>query len=210
MKEIIKELKEHGLLRVIEDEVDIDLEIPHIAYVEIKKEDSKALLFTNPVSKRLNKKFDIPVLMNVFCCPKAVELFIGKADEIADEIESLLKMKPPEGFMGKIDMFKKLWKIKNTFPKKVKKAECQDVIIKEIDRIKAERIEKTYFININGKEFKFNVKISHIDDKIINIKPEYEDAKKIAEELKIPLRKVLKMLDNEISKSNDNNKRIMK
>jgi uncharacterized protein (TIGR00299 family) protein len=70
--------------------------------------------------------------------------------------------------------------------------------IKEIDRIKAERTEKTYFININGKEFKFNVKISYIDDKIINIKPEYEDAKKIAEELKIPLRKVLKMLDSEL------------
>ena len=48
------------------NELDIDLEIPHIAYVEIKKEDSKALLFTNPVSKRLNKKFDMPVLMNVF------------------------------------------------------------------------------------------------------------------------------------------------
>lgn len=70
--------------------------------------------------------------------------------------------------------------------------------IKEIDRIKAERTEKTHFININGKEFKFNVKISYIDDKIINIKPEYEDAKKIAEELKIPLRKVLKMLDSEL------------
>ena len=72
------------------------------------------------------------------------------------------------------------------------------VRIKKIDRITAERTEKTYFININGKEFKFNVKISCINDKIINIKPEYEDAKKIAEELNIPLRKVLKMLDKEI------------
>ncbi|AEH06164.1 nickel pincer cofactor biosynthesis protein LarC [Methanothermococcus okinawensis] len=73
------------------------------------------------------------------------------------------------------------------------------VRIKGIDRIKAERIKKTYFININGKEFKCDVKISSIDDKIINIKPEYEDAKKIAEELNIPLRKVLKILDNKIT-----------
>ena len=49
MKNAIELLKEHNLLKVIDEEVDIDLEIPHIAYIEVKKDDSKALLFTKPV-----------------------------------------------------------------------------------------------------------------------------------------------------------------
>ena len=95
MKEAIELLRNNDLLRVIDDELDIYLEIPHIAYVEVKKEDSKALLFTNVVDKKNNKKFDIPILMNVFCNEKAVKLFIGDGDKIGSEIESLLKMKPP-------------------------------------------------------------------------------------------------------------------
>ena len=129
MQEIINELKEHNLLRVIDEEVDIDLEIPHIAYVEIKKEDSKALLFTNPVSKRLNKKFDMPVLMNVFGSYEATELIFGKhPDDVASEIEELLHMKPPSGFMDKLSMLGKLFSLKNVFPKRLnKEGICQSI-----------------------------------------------------------------------------------
>jgi 4-hydroxy-3-polyprenylbenzoate decarboxylase len=121
MQEAIELLKENNLLRVIDKEVDIDLEIPHIAYIEVKKSDSCALLFTKPVSKRLNKKFDTPVLMNVFGSHKATNLFIGRdADEIASEIESLLKMKPPSTLAQKFGMFSQLFKLKNVFPKRLK------------------------------------------------------------------------------------------
>ncbi|MEA3354711.1 MAG: menaquinone biosynthesis decarboxylase [Campylobacterota bacterium] len=126
---VIKKLKQNDLLRVIDDELDIYLEIPHIAYIEVKKEDSKALLFTNAVDKKNNKKFDTPILMNVFCSPKAVELFIGDGDKVAAEISSLLKMKPPAGFMDKMAMFGKLFDLKSVFPKKLKgHGECQQVI----------------------------------------------------------------------------------
>ena len=129
MKEAIELLKKHNLLKIIDDELDIYLEIPHIAYVEVKKEDSKAILFTNPVDKKNNKKFDIPVLMNVFCNEEAVELFIGNGDKIGREIESLLKMKPPTTFSEKLSTFGKLFALKNTIPKKNKgKGECQQVI----------------------------------------------------------------------------------
>lgn len=129
MKEAIELLKKNDLLRVIDDELDIYLEIPHIAYVEVKKEDSKALLFTNVVDKKNNKKFDMPVLMNVFCNEKAVKLFIGDGDKIGSEIESLLKMKPPTTFSEKLSTFGKLFALKNTIPKKNKgKGECQQVI----------------------------------------------------------------------------------
>ena len=130
MIKAIQQLKEQNLLKVIEDEVDIDLEIPHIAYIEVKKPDSKAILFKNPVSKRLNKKFSTPVLTNLFGSQKATELFLGThPDNIADEIEALLKLKPPKTFMDKLGMLGKFFEIKNVFPKRLSsKGECQEIV----------------------------------------------------------------------------------
>jgi len=129
MKNAIKLLKENNLLKTIDDELDIYLEIPHIAYIEVKREDSKAILFTNVVDKKTGKKFDTPILMNVFCNEKAVKLFIGDGDKIGAEIQSLLKMKPPTTLGEKISTFSKLFSLKNTIPKKSKsKGECQQII----------------------------------------------------------------------------------
>ncbi len=133
MHRTIELLKKHNLLKVIDQEIDIDLEMAHIAYVEVKKEDSKALLFTNPVSKKLGKKFDIPVLMNVFGSYEATKLVFEKEpDDIAQKIEKLLHMKPPSGFMGKFEMFKELFSLKSVFPKRLKiQAPAQEIIYKE-------------------------------------------------------------------------------
>jgi 4-hydroxy-3-polyprenylbenzoate decarboxylase len=133
LQKAINLLKEHGLLRIIDQEVDIDLEIPHIAYVEVKKPDSKALLFTKPVSKRLNKSLDVPVLMNVFGSFEATKLIMGKEpDLIADQIQNLLHVKPPVGFMDKVGMFKELFSLKNVFPKRLNsKGLSQEIVFKE-------------------------------------------------------------------------------
>ncbi|MBT3280965.1 MAG: menaquinone biosynthesis decarboxylase [Campylobacteraceae bacterium] len=129
LEKTIELLKKHDLLKIIDEPLDINLEIPHIAYVEVKQEDSRAILFTNPIDKENDKTFDTPVLMNVFCSAKAVELLIGDANKIAGEIEELLKMKPPKGLSGKLEMFGKLFGLKNVPPKKLKyKGECQQVI----------------------------------------------------------------------------------
>ena len=132
MRNAIDLLKEKNLLRVINEEVDIDLEIPHIAYIEVKKENSKALLFTHPISKRLDKKYTTPVLMNVFGSHNATELFLGKgADVIAQEIEDLLHMKPPQSIGDKLGLFSKLFHLKNVFPKRLKKKGISQEVIKE-------------------------------------------------------------------------------
>lgn len=135
MEEILEELQKHNLLRIIDDELDIDLEIPHIAYIEVKKEDSKALVFTHPVSKRLNKKFDMPVVMNVFGSLLATEIIFDKhPDAIAAQIEGLLHMKPPSGFMDKFNMLGKLFSLKNVPPKRLsKQGVCQEVVYDEPD-----------------------------------------------------------------------------
>ncbi len=125
----IQLLKQHNLLKVIDEALDIYLEIPHVAYIEVKKTDSKALLFTNPIDKKTGKKFDTPVLMNVFCNDEAVKLFIGDGDKIGAEIEGLLKMKPPSGFMDKLSMFNQLFSLKSVFPKRLNgRGECQEII----------------------------------------------------------------------------------
>jgi 4-hydroxy-3-polyprenylbenzoate decarboxylase len=129
MNKTIELLKRHNQLRVIEDELDIYLEIPHIAYVEVKKPDSKALLFTNAVDKKSGKKYDTPILMNIFANYEIVKLLVGDVDAIADEIESLMKMKPPMSLMDKFGMLGKLFSLKNVFPKKLSsKGECQQII----------------------------------------------------------------------------------
>jgi len=130
MKKTIKLLKENSELRIIEEALDIYLEIPHLAYAEVKKDGGgKALLFTNVINKKSGKIFTEPVLMNIFGSYKRCELLFGRTIEsIADEITNLLHMKPPAGFMDKISMAKELFSLKNIFPKRLKgEGPCQEV-----------------------------------------------------------------------------------
>ncbi|MEK6658327.1 MAG: menaquinone biosynthesis decarboxylase [Campylobacterota bacterium] len=130
MKRTIELLKKNDELRVIEQELDIYLEIPHLAYAEVKKKDGgKALLFTNVVDKKSGKKFSEPVAMNLFGSYKRCELLFGRTIEsVADEITKLLHMKPPSTMMGKLSMASELFSLKNIFPKKLSKSgACQEV-----------------------------------------------------------------------------------
>ncbi|MDR1285159.1 MAG: menaquinone biosynthesis decarboxylase [Campylobacteraceae bacterium] len=136
MKNIIELFKQHNLLKVIDESVDIDLEIPHIAFIEAKKEDSKALLFLKPISKRLGKEFHIPVLMNIFGSKEAVKLIFGKEVEtISQEIEEIIKLRIEAGFRGKTEFLTKLLSFKNIPPKRVGgKGICQE-FVKQGDKV---------------------------------------------------------------------------
>ena len=118
----IELLKTHGELSVIETPLDIDLEIAHLAYLEVKKYGGgKALLFTNPISKRLNKTFDMPVLMNVFGSKKRLDLIFGQdTDAIAAKIAALLKPQAMNTWSEKFASLTKLLSLKTVFPKRKK------------------------------------------------------------------------------------------
>jgi 4-hydroxy-3-polyprenylbenzoate decarboxylase len=136
MKKTIELLKKHDELRVIDEELDIYLEIPHLAYAEVKKQDGgKAILFTNVVDKKNSQKFNEPVLMNLFGSYKRTELLFGRTIEsVADEITKLLHMKPPSTFMDKITKAKELFSLKNIFPKRLKgEGACQEIKFLEND-----------------------------------------------------------------------------
>ncbi|EPS4885765.1 menaquinone biosynthesis decarboxylase [Campylobacter coli] len=123
MKDFIKILKNNDLLKVYEEPIDVDLEIAHLAYIEAKKgEKGKALLFKNPIDKKLNKQYKFPVLMNTFCNEKALNLAFGRDyKEVADEISKLTKLHIPTSFKAKMDFFMNLLSFKNIPPKRLKK-----------------------------------------------------------------------------------------
>jgi len=131
MEDVIQWLKDNGNLKIIDEPLDIELEIPHTAYIEVKKEGSRPILFTKPISKSRGIEYDIPVLMNIFANKDITKKIFGKEpDDIASNIGELLKLKPPKGFMDKLSMLPKLISLKNVFPKRLKgRGICQEIII---------------------------------------------------------------------------------
>ena len=131
LKKTIDLLKSKDELRVIDTPLDIYLEIPHLAYAEVKKEGGgKALLFTHPIDRKSGKTFETPVVMNLFGSYARTELLFGrKVEGVASEIEKLLHMKPPQGFKEKIGMLGDLFAMKDIFPKKLKtRGSCQEIV----------------------------------------------------------------------------------
>lgn len=127
MRQTLDLLKAHNELKIITEPLDIELEIPHLAYLEVKKPDSKALLFTNPT--RGNISFEIPVLMNLFGNFKRVELLIGNTQEIAKEIAFMLKLKPPKNFQEALKFLPRLLNLRHLSPKILNtRGLCQEVI----------------------------------------------------------------------------------
>jgi len=71
------------------------------------------------------------------------------------------------------------------------------VRIYETCRALALRSEETRTVEIKGKKYSVKVKISRTPEgKLLNIKPDYNDLKAIAEELNTPLRKVMLAINN--------------
>ncbi len=139
--DIFKSLKEY--IKIIEEPLDVNLEIPHIAYIEAKKQKPNILLFINPIEKKSGKKYDMPVLMNLFANYDVVEKIFGThPDTVAKKIEEALKITPPETLKDKLDMFKFLLNISRIFPKrKTNKGLCQQ---KEIGSLYDLPILKTW------------------------------------------------------------------
>ncbi len=135
MQDVVEWLKKNGNLKIIDEPLDVELEIPHIAYIEVKTDNSRPILFSNPINKKKNIQYDIPILMNIFANKELTEkIFAKHPDKVAKGIERLLKLKPPAGFLEKLKMIPELIALKNVFPKRSKKqGACQEIIIKKED-----------------------------------------------------------------------------
>lgn len=137
MQQMIDLFAKHGELEIIDTPLDIYLEIPHLAYLEVKKNGGgKALLFTNPIDSKRGKNFSMPVLMNIFGSFKRVELIASNSPEsIAKMIKELLNLSPPKGIRGIFSALARFGRLYYTLPKMTKNAPAQTVrfLGKEVD-----------------------------------------------------------------------------
>ncbi len=73
------------------------------------------------------------------------------------------------------------------------------VRIYEIPRVIAERMKRTVKVKVRNKEYTVRVKVSRLKDgKLVNLKPEYEDIRRIAEDTGLPLRRVSEEVNRQI------------
>ncbi|WP_457624899.1 menaquinone biosynthesis decarboxylase [Persephonella sp.] len=138
MEKFLKLAKKLNRLKIIEKPLDVELEIPHTAYVEIKKEKPNVLLFTNPVDGKTGYRYSIPVVMNAFAGFDVTEQIFGKhPDKIAEEIEEILHIKPPRSLKEKLSMLGLLLRLKNVLPKRTsKEGLSQQIKMNDIDLFK--------------------------------------------------------------------------
>lgn len=78
----------------------------------------------------------------------------------------------------------------------VKETGTLGVKIREAERWIVKRSQKALMVEINGKSRKIRIKVAAIDGRA-RIKPEFEDAKKLASEFEIPLRSVLEIISKQ-------------
>lgn len=128
LREFINALESRGMLKRIKTPVDCNLEITEITDRVSKMEGKKnvALLFENV------KDYDMPVLMNAFGSMERLALAFGVNDieEIPNELREILRL-PYISLQNKMDLIHIIPTAKRAinFPKYVKKAPCQEVVI---------------------------------------------------------------------------------
>ena len=125
LREFINALESRGMLKRIKTPVDCNLEITdRVSKMEGKK--NVALLFENI------KGYDMPVLMNAFGSMERLALAFGVNDieEIPNELREILRL-PYISLQNKMDLIHIIPTAKRAinFPKYVKKAPCQEVVI---------------------------------------------------------------------------------
>lgn len=69
-------------------------------------------------------------------------------------------------------------------------------VFPSVHRYIAKRESRTVTVEINGSLYQASVKVSRLGDAILNIKPEFEDCKSIAAKTGLPLRTVVKKVED--------------
>jgi len=132
LRDYVSLLEKEGELIRIRAEVDAELEISEITDRVSKEQGApnKALLFEKV------KGSAFPVLTNAFGSMKRIclALEVADLDEIGAQVKEIIDPTklfpgPGAGFMDKLQMLPKLSELTAFFPKTVKKAPCQEVVL---------------------------------------------------------------------------------
>jgi 4-hydroxy-3-polyprenylbenzoate decarboxylase len=130
LRSFIDKLDSMGELKRISISVDPFLEIAEIAD-RMSKTHGPALLFEHV------KGSSFPVLINAFGSYKRMQTALNCAgfDDIANRLESFLKIQPPKSFMDKLKMLGTLKTVSDFIPRKVKRAPCQERVFDSGDML---------------------------------------------------------------------------
>src|SRR3984893_5029499 len=130
-RQFLEALEQAGELKRIGIPVDTDLLIAEWADREMKSpHGGKALLFEQPLVDGKASKF--PVAINTMGSEKRMAMALGResVDEIAQEIELILKAKPRTDLREGWSLLKQGIHLLHARPKQVKDAACQEVVHK--------------------------------------------------------------------------------
>ncbi|MEP6664575.1 MAG: UbiD family decarboxylase domain-containing protein, partial [Verrucomicrobiota bacterium] len=130
-RDFVNALDAAGELIRISQPVATELEITEIADREMKKPGGgKALLFEKPTVNGVVSPF--PLAINTLGSHKrmAMSLNANSVEEVAAELGSLMKAKPPTGFRETIKLLGTAMDLRHAKPKIVKTGSCKEVIHK--------------------------------------------------------------------------------
>ena len=123
LRDFVKSLEQEGELKRIKTKVSPNLEISQITD-RVSKAEGPALLFENVEGS------EMPLLINAFGSYKRMAMALGVDDlnKIADEIEGMIKLGPPESLLDKVKILGILAKFTKFPPKTVRRGACQEVV----------------------------------------------------------------------------------
>jgi 4-hydroxy-3-polyprenylbenzoate decarboxylase len=124
LRDFVKALENAGELNRIKAKVSPNLEITEITD-RVSKTEGPALLFENVEGS------EMPLLINAFGSHQRMAMALGveTLGEVADEIEGMIKLGPPESLLDKVKILGVLAKLTNFPPKTVKRGACQEVVL---------------------------------------------------------------------------------
>src|SRR5436305_5838137 len=128
-RHFLETLEQAGELTRVSDPVDTDLLITEWADREMKSpEGGKALLFEQPVVDGQVSKF--PVAINTMGSRRRMAMALGRdsIDDIAQEIQLILKAKPPTDLREGWHLLKQGIHLLHARPKQVSSGPCQEVV----------------------------------------------------------------------------------
>jgi len=128
-RHFLETLEQAGELTPVADPVDTNLLIAEWADREMKSPGGgKALLFEQPVVD--GKISNFPVAINTMGSRKRIAIALGREsiDEIAQEIQLILKAKPPTDLREGWSLLKQGIHLLHARPKNVREAACQEVV----------------------------------------------------------------------------------
>jgi 4-hydroxy-3-polyprenylbenzoate decarboxylase len=128
-RDFVNALDQAGELKRIDQPVATELEITEIADREMKSPGGgKALLFEKPTINGAASPF--PLAINTLGSPKRMAMAMGanSVEEVANELGSLMKAKPPTSFREAIKLLGQALDLRHAKPKIVKNGPCKEVI----------------------------------------------------------------------------------